>query len=160
MEWFTNIASSLSGLPWWAVLIVVLLSIACTKGVDALLRIWGARLEEKKYDDAHEQTGYDALVAELKSRIEKLEGLVDKQADKLDAATKAHANCEVEQAKLRGELDVMKEKVSRLETHDQANQENKKVLNHAVITTLAEQIVAKAEAAKSDTGPMPIVKQD
>ena len=27
MEWFTSIASSLSGLPWWAILLVVLLSI-------------------------------------------------------------------------------------------------------------------------------------
>ena len=128
MEWFTDIASSLSGLPWWAVLIVVLLSVALTKGVDALLKIWRAKLDERQYDDAHEKPAQDALVAELKGRIEKLEGLVDKQSDKLDATTRAHANCEVEQERLRGELNVMKEKVAALERHDRVNQEQVKVL--------------------------------
>jgi chromosome segregation ATPase len=132
MEWFTHIASSLSGLPWWAVLVVVLLSVALTKGVDALLKIWRAKLEERQYDDIHEKPAQDALVAELKGRIEKLEGLVDKQSDKLDAATKAHANCEIEQEKLRGELNVMKVKVAALERHDQANKEHVKVVEEAV----------------------------
>lgn len=135
MEWFTNIASSLSGLPWWAVLIVVLLSVALTKGVDAVLKIWRAKLEERQYEDAHEKPAQDALVAALNDRIEKLERVVDKQSDKLDATTRAHANCEVEQEKLRGELNVtrgelnvMKEKVAALERHERVNQEQVKVL--------------------------------
>lgn len=123
MEWFTSIASSLSGLPWWAVLLVVLLSVALTKGVEAVLRVWGFQFDWKKYTDAQRKVKEDALVAELKLRIDKLEAAITRANEKLDTATAAHLKCEIEQERLRGELNVMKEKVSALERHDRANKE-------------------------------------
>lgn len=151
MEWFTDIASHLSGLPWWAVLIVILSSIACTKGVDALLKYLGFSFEVRKYDNAQKKIERDALVEELKSRIEKLEQNSDKQSEKLDEAyrkldiaTEAHSKCEVEQEKLRGELNVMKEKVARLEDHDKANKKQ--------VEAVKEEI-AKRESSRATGEP-------
>lgn len=160
MEWFTSVAGSLSGLPWGAVLVVILVSIACTKGVDALIKVWKARREDRQYDHAHEKTGYDALVEELKNRIEKLEGVVEKQSDKLDAATKAHADCEVKHALLSGQVEVMKQKIARLEDHDAANKKQKQVWDTAIekiakgdsaITPVPPELKEAAEQYKADT---------
>jgi predicted nucleic acid-binding Zn-ribbon protein len=145
MEWFTNIASSLSGLPWWAILLVVLLSIACTKGIEALLRVWGFQLDWKKYTDAQQKVRDDALVEELKKRIDKLESIVDTQTNKLDIATAAHTKCEIEQERLRGDLNVMKEKVAMLERHDATNKEHTEQLK-AETQRKAEEIKAETEA--------------
>ena len=138
MEWLDQIKNL--SLPWYATVPIVVLTIICTKGITAYLAYRKSLLEERQYDDGQTKAGYEALIAELKNRVDKLEGLVDKQAMKLDAATAAHAKCEVNCAELRGELNVtrgelnvMKEKVSRLEAHDKANKENVEKLKAVVI---------------------------
>lgn len=122
MEWISGV--NLAGLPWWAVFVIALLTFAATKGIDALIRWRKNRMEERQYDDGQAKAWGEALIEELRNRIEKLEGIVEKQNGKLDTATAAHAKCEVEQERLRGELNVMKEKVARLESHDQKNAEH------------------------------------
>jgi chromosome segregation ATPase len=155
MEWFTSIASSLSGLPWWAVLLVVLLSIGFTKGVEALLRVWGVQFDWKKYSDAQHKVKEDALVEELKKRIDKLETIVTKAGEELKTATAAHLKCEIEQERLRGELNVMKVKVEALERHDAANKEHTEQLKQKTEILKNEteaKIDAKIEQIKRDVG--------
>lgn len=130
MEWIGNLPSY--GLPWWAVFVLMLLTWLSKYGIDSWVRYRKAELEERQYDDGETKAGYQALVTELKNRIEKLEGIVDRQSTKLDAATEAHAKCEIEQERLRGELNVMKEKVAALERHDKANAQNVEQLKQAV----------------------------
>ena len=159
MEWFTSIASSLSGLPWWAVLLVVLLSIGFTKGVDAILKLMNFGMDKQKYEDAKHQIEEDALVAELKNRIDKLESIVEKTSAKLDVATAAHTKCEIEQERLRGDLNVMKEKVAALERHDVANKEHTEKLKQETEILKVEteaKIDAKIEQIKRDVGLPPV----
>jgi len=161
MEWFTQIAGSLSGLPWWAVLIVVVLSVAATKGVDGLLRVLGFGFEREKYRDTKKKAEKDALVEELKDRIDKLEqALTDMQqshneerstaAKALAAEQAAHARCRIEQEQLRGDLRVQAEKlntmqvqIDRLFSHDKANREHAANLDAKI----------KEAEARSSAGP-------
>jgi hypothetical protein len=134
MDWFTSIAGSLSGLPWWAVLLVVLLSVLATKGVDGFLKVWGFGFERQKYQDAREDKEHDALVDELKDRIVKLESAIDSiqksfseermTAARLLAEEKAaHTKCQLEQESLRGDVRVMQEQIKGLLRHDQVNKD-------------------------------------
>jgi chromosome segregation ATPase len=151
MEWFGSIATSLIGLPWWAVFTIIAGSIGCTKGVDALLRIRSNRLEERMYEDEHEKARYEAVIEVLEARIEKLEGIVDKQSVKLEAASEALRKCEIEHERSRGELNVMKVKVDALERHDKQNTQNKdnpqqKVVEKAIQILDAKQVVDAGQA--------------
>lgn len=134
MEWFPSIAGSLSGLPWWAILLVVLLSVAATKGVDGLLKLWRFGFEREQYQDkiCHEEES--ALVDALKDRIDALEKTLSSiqvefreervAAAKLLAAEQAaHAKCQIEQESLRGDVRVMQEQIKSLLRHDASNKD-------------------------------------
>ena len=135
MEWFTSLLPSLAGLPWYAVAAIVILSITATKGVDGLLKLWRFGFEREKYQDDQENKEHDALVNELKKRIEELAkeiGEVKREAreDRLSSSRlladekAAHAKCQIDMAELRGEVRVMQEKIKRLEKHDAANEKH------------------------------------
>jgi predicted nuclease with TOPRIM domain len=151
MEWFTTITPSLSGLPWWAVFVVVLVTIGLTKGVPALLKYLGFGFEREKYRDGLRKAERDALVEELRKRVDKLESLVDKTTGELNKAREAHSKCEIEQAKLQGKLDAQSERMNHMQTqinslmkHDIANAQNTKHL---------------AAIVKEETGKAPTIDQ-
>lgn len=121
-----------AGLPWPATLVVVIVTVFATKVVDGWLKIRKASFDEEQYRDGKTEEGYKALITELKQRIDKLETIVAKQSDKLDAAQAAHRKCEVEQAELKGKIEVMQEKWARLEAHDKKNSEHIEQLKKAV----------------------------
>jgi len=131
-DWLTSIGITAAGMPWWATIALLLLAAISRELIPKLLLWKNANLQERQYDDGQVKAGYEALVAELKSRVEKLEGLVEKTNNKLDASQAAHANCQVEQEKLRGEMNVMKVEIERLKNHDEANLQNKAVLRDAL----------------------------
>ena len=123
---------SLSGLPWYAAAAIIVLSVLCTKGIDALLKLRKSKLEERQYEDGQAKAAQDALVAELKEQVKELKADMSGMLSELKDVRTAHTKCEVQQAELRGELNVMKEKVARLESHDEANRQNKAVLKDAL----------------------------
>jgi predicted nuclease with TOPRIM domain len=138
-DWVTHIGGL--GLPWFATAAIILLTVLSTKGVDALLKWRKSILEERQYVDGHQQLVHDALVEELKTRIEKLESIVDKTSEKLERATVAHVKCEIEQERLRGELNVMKLKVERLENHDKRNTEHVEGLKNVLVEKAVSKIM-------------------
>lgn len=149
MEWFTNIAPSLTGLPWPAVFIVVLLTIGLTKGVAALLKYLGFGFEREKYRDGLKKQERDALVQELTKRVDKLEALLEKTTTELEVARAAHSKCEVEQARLQGKLDAQSERMNAMQIqidglmrHEKVNVEHQKQL---------------AEIVKEETGKAPTI---
>ncbi len=130
MDEITHILSL--GAPWWVTAIVVVVTVFSTKVVDGWLKIRKASMEDRQYADGTVEKGYVTLIAELKGRIDKLETIVQKQSDKLDAASAAHRKCEVEQAELKGEMKVMQEKLAALERHDKKNTEHVEQLKKVV----------------------------
>lgn len=122
-------------MPWWAVFVVVLLTIGLTKGFPAFLKYLGFGFEVEKYRDALKKAERDDLVAELKQRIEELakevaEIKLEARQERLDAAKRladeqaAHAKCELSMAELKGDMKVMQEKIRSLETHEKTNTQN------------------------------------
>ncbi len=139
MDWLNNVGFSAAGLPWWAALLLMILTLLLTKGIDAALKWQKARLEERQYGDGEARMAREQLVKELKDRVEKLEAQSAALSNKLSEAHLAHAKCEVEQAKLQGKLDsqvermnAMQIQIDRLTSHDENNAANKKVLKEAV----------------------------
>lgn len=158
MEWFAQIAGSLSGLPWWAVLLVVVLSVGATKGIDGCLKLLRFWFEREKYQDkiCHEEES--ELVRSLNERIDKLEkALTDLQresreeriaaASLLAAEQAAHAKCQIEQEQLRGDIRVMKKDIEALQRHEIAGKQH--------VEKLAE-VVKHVESKVSDSGLAPI----
>lgn len=136
-----------------------LLTLACTKGVDALLRMRKAKADEimdgKKYEDnqavvAFQQAtaAYDKLLAAFEARVETLEEALKAVNGELREARKEHINCVREQERLRGELKALQVHVDRLWKHDQANQANVAVLEKAVEQKLAATPSAGNEGQK------------
>lgn len=134
MEGLTDILPHISGLPWVATFIIVLFTLACSKGIDALLKWRKSNLEERQYDDNETKMAREALVKELRERIEKLEKAIDvlqttyreeriTSSRLLSEERAAHAKCEISMAELKGDMRVMQEKVKRLEKHDEVNKE-------------------------------------
>lgn len=130
MDWPPNI--NLSGVPWWAAFALMLLTFVATKGVDAILRVRKAKLEERQYEFGETKEGYQALIAELKEQVKELKGNVATVLAELREVRAAHINCEVGQAELRGEMNVMKEKLAALERHDRNNADHVKGVNAAI----------------------------
>jgi predicted S18 family serine protease len=135
VEWFTQIAGSLAGLPWWAVLIVVILSVGATKGVDGLIKLLRFGFEREQYQDAQQDKEHDALVDTLKERIDKLESTLTTIQDEfrqerlaaanlLAAEQKAHAKCQIETESLKGDIRVMKLQIEVLMRHEKRNTES------------------------------------
>jgi hypothetical protein len=110
-------------------------TLACTKGVDALLRIRKAKadevMEDKKYEDSQESVAfqqataaYDKLIAAFESRVNTLETAITTVNGKLEESSKREVACMVEQERLRGDLKALQVHVDRLWKHDQVNQAN------------------------------------
>lgn len=127
-----------------------LLTLLCTKGVDALLKLRKARtdeiMEEKKYEDSQEAVAfqqataaYDKLRQALEARVATLETSLTAVNDELKTSRKEHVGCLLEQERLRGELKALRVHVERLWTHDQANKDQ--------VAALAEGL-KQVEAAK------------
>jgi chromosome segregation ATPase len=138
-EWLTQIFTAASGLPWWAMFVVILVTIACTKGIDAALKWKKAQFDERQYDGTEAREAREALVEELKDRIAKLETLCEQNSKMLHEANTAHAKCEVQQEALRGEIRVQAEQIKRMEfqlarlwKHDEANQKHVEQLQETV----------------------------
>lgn len=128
MDWLANIGFSAAGFPWWAAFIVVLLTVLSTKVVDAWLRLRKSGMEERQYEDGEAKTARDQLVEQLKLQVKDLKADMQTVLSELKQVRTAHVNCEVAQAELRGEVAVLREKISALERHDAANTENAKKL--------------------------------
>jgi chromosome segregation ATPase len=125
-----------------------LLTLACTKGIDAIIKY----RKDSREDRQHEREGvlaeesvaikvYEQVVEQLTQRVATLEQQIvvmqtasvaqaaSMQAarDAQDAAAHAiHLECVKEQERLRGEVNVLREQVERLKTHDARNQEQVK----------------------------------
>lgn len=143
MEWFTDIAPSLTGLPWPAVFVVVLLTIGLTKGVTALLKYLGFGFEREKYRDGIKKQEHDALVEELKDRIDALAKEVSEvkqeaREDRLTASRlladekAAHVECKIAVAELRGEVRLAQQRIAALERHDKNNIKQVEVLQESI----------------------------
>lgn len=141
MDWWSNI--SMHGLPWWAILVLLLFIGACREGIPALLKYYGFGFEREKYRDGLKKQEHDALVDELKIRIEELAKEIEEvkreaKEERLTSAKlladerAAHAKCQLDMAELRGDIRVMQEKIKRLENHDEANKQNVEKLEAAV----------------------------
>ncbi len=157
-DWITNIGISAAGLPWWAVFVLMAVAGIARELIPALLKVLGFTFEREKYKDGLKAMEHDALVKELKDRIDKLENLVtdlqrEGREDRLNAARllaeekTAHSKCQIEQEQLRGDLRVHSERMNtmqvqldRLLSHDKANTEHTKKL---------------AEIVKAETGKAP-----
>ncbi len=140
MDWLQGIR--LDGVPWWAAFALMLLTFAATKGIDALIKLWKVKQEERQYADGQTKEGYVALIADLKEQVKELKGNVQSVLAELKDVRAAHINCEINHAELRGIVNVLNEKVSRLEGHDKANADNTKKL---------------AEIVKAETGKAPTI---
>jgi hypothetical protein len=150
MDTVSDITTSLTGMPWYAAAFLILLSVLCTKGVDALLKLQRSRFEEQQYEDSEVKSAREALVQELKQRIEKLEQAISNmqaayQAERISNSSMlaeeraAHAKCQLDREQLRGDLRVQHERLNtiqlqldRLLKHDERNEENVKGLKEAV----------------------------
>jgi predicted RNase H-like nuclease (RuvC/YqgF family) len=135
----------------------------CTRGVDALIKMRSDKREDRKLEREIEVEDesiaigvYKDMIRELTTRVTTLEQqLLTLQTANIEHLNKAHAvhlDCVKEQEQLRGEVNVLREQVERLKSHDTANQEHKKGL---------ERVVQKLEEKmESKSGPMPVVKND
>lgn len=122
MDWLPNI--SLAGVPWWAAFALMLLTFIATKGVDGVLKIWTFIFDREKYYDLQKKSGEDALRKAHEDRIAALESSHSSLSGKLEQSQADHLKCQIEQERLRGQVNVLNEKVARLEGHDKANQDN------------------------------------
>lgn len=111
-----------------------LLTLACTKGVDALLKMRKAKqeesMEDKKYEDGQEalafqeaRAAYDRLLKEVEARVIALETALTNVSAELKETRKEHVACQVEQERLRGEIRVLQVQVDRLKDHDVRTQQ-------------------------------------
>ena len=146
MDWFTGLLPTLSGLPWYAAAGIIVLSILATKCVDGVLKLWRFGFDREQYFNALEQKEHDALVDELKDRIDEMAKEIaeikresrDERMTygKLLAEEKAaHSKCQIEQEQLRGDLRVQAEKlnlmqvqIDRLMSHEKTNAEHARKL--------------------------------
>ncbi len=138
MDWLPNIR--LDGVPWWAAFALMLLTFLATKGVDGVLKIWMFIFDREKYFDTQKKSGEDALRKAHEDRIAALENSHLALTGKLEKTEAEHVKCQIEQERLRGQVNVLNEKVERLEGHDKNNIENTKKL---------------AEIVKKETGKAP-----
>ncbi len=120
-----------------------LLTLFCTKLVDALLRIRKAKqdqlMDEKKYEDSQESVAfqqatvaYEKLLKNFEARVNTLELALKEMNEELKDVRKEHVACMVEGERLRGDLKALQVHVDRLWNHDQANKEHVAVLESAI----------------------------
>ncbi len=127
-DWITNIGISAAGLPWWAVLLLMLLAGAAREAIPAALKWRGFDFDREKYKDGEAREAREALVHELEKQVKDLYGEVVELSKKHESATAAHAKCEIEQERIRGDLRVMQVQIDALMRHDKANADNTKKL--------------------------------
>jgi len=121
MPELTDIMPSLTGLPWPAVFGIVLLTVLLTRGPGAFTTVWNFFFDREKYRDGRHKQEQDVVVTILEKRIAKLEEDFKEAISELKQTRSQHVNCEIEQERLRGQINVLTEKVARLEGHDKAN---------------------------------------
>lgn len=113
-----------------------LLTLACTKGVDALLRLRKARqeevMEDRKYDDSQEAVAfkeataaYKMLIQAFEVRVHALETALAEVNAELKETRSNYVKAIMESAELRGELKVY---VERFFAHDENNKKHLEVL--------------------------------
>ena len=132
MDGLSDILPHITNMPWVATLAVILSTILCTKGIDALLKWRRDCREERQYDDLQVQGAHNALEAELRKQIESLRSDFNEVLEELRQAKKEHFDCKIEQERLRGQVAVLQEKVARLEVHDKRGEDHIKGLRQAV----------------------------
>jgi chromosome segregation ATPase len=122
MEWLTQIATA--KLPWGATVALFIIALLCSKGVDGITKLWRVRLDEKKQDDGVAAEAYALFKEAMTSRVSALEKALDSVGSKLEQSRAAHAKCEVETEKVKGDLRVMQEKLNRLIAHDENHKQH------------------------------------
>lgn len=78
------------------------------------------RMGERKQEDGVAAEAYSLFKEAMNSRVTALEKALEAVTGKLEIARDAHAKCEVETEKVKGQLAVMQEKIDRLSKHDEA----------------------------------------
>ncbi len=121
IDWITGIAAKADG---WTVVVVLLIGAVARELVPAWLKWKGANLEERKYTDGETKEGYQALITDLKEQVKELKANVATVLSELKEVRAAHITCEVGQAELRGEMNVMKEQMAAIHRHEKANSDN------------------------------------
>lgn len=143
MDALSEIPHWLSGLPWQGTLVIAVITVLCTKGIDALLRWRKSQLEERQYDDGQTKAGYDALVEALNQRIDELAKEVaevkrEAREDRLTASRAladekaAHADCKIAVAELRAEIRVMQKDMEALKRHEKVQVKNVENINERI----------------------------
>jgi hypothetical protein len=145
MDWLNGI--SLTGIPWWAVFILMLLTFLATKGVDGVLKIWTFIFDREKYYDLQKKVGEDALVSELREQVKTLRTDMALILTELKDTRSAHGKCEIEQAKMQGKLDAQAERMNAMQI--QIDQ----LLRHEKVNV--ENAVKLAKIVKDETGKAP-----
>lgn len=128
MEWLTSIGISAAGLPWWAVLLLLLLVAGSRELIPKLLLWKNANLAERQYDDSQDKEKKDALVTVLEEQVKELKTELAAVRVELREVHAARAKCEVGHAELKGEVAVLRTEIDRLKVHDTANKQQIDVL--------------------------------
>ena len=125
-DWITDIPKD--GLPSWAWISLMALCGLAREAIPAALKWRGFNFDREKYKDGEAKEAREALVKELEKQVKSLCEEVTELSKKHETATTAHAKCEIEQEKIRGDLRVMQVQIDALMRHDKANLENTKKL--------------------------------
>lgn len=147
-----------------------LLTLAATKGVDAIIRLRKSKtdniMEERKHEDvqakefyAQATAAYQLLIQQFEARVAVLEA-ANLKTDAELKATRAdlmksrdeHANCMIGQESLRGDLKALQVHVDRLWSHDKAGKEQL-ALTQANIKALESVVATPALPAETKDGP-------
>lgn len=138
----------------WAAAAVAILSLVLTW----ILRYRRDRREDReqqrKGDLEEESVAIDVqrqVIAQLTARVDALEQQILAMQKAREADYALHLECVRDKEQLRGELNVVKKELEALQRHEKRNVEH--------IESLQSDL-AKIEAAKTDTGPMPIVNRE
>lgn len=99
-----------------AAIISSVLTLLCTKGVDAYVRWRGTHQQDEQYRDQRVEKGYEFVISQLKERTSNLEIV-------LVATQKEHLDCIRVQAGLKAQNEAMERNMGRV---TEENREMKK----------------------------------
>lgn len=119
-------------LPWPVMAVIVAAVLYWTKGIPSRLLVRKQDMEERQYEDSQDKQRKDALVTVLEEQVKELRATVSGLVAELKEVRAAHAKCEIQHAELKGKMEVMDVKLSRLEAHDTANKKNIESLQQSV----------------------------
>jgi hypothetical protein len=109
---FAAICSAITGV------VSVLVTLLCTKGVEAWRNVRGVKLEEKKYTDQREDSATQLLVKNLSEEVSQTRTEVRElragYEAKLDTMRTAHTQCEVKTAALEATNKRMEAEMVRM----------------------------------------------